>query len=716
MATHRGAHGPPRGRSAAVLAAALVAACAYAAFASGATDVGEEWRLQIGLAAAALAALAAWASGARIAIATSPAGWCALGLLAAFAAWSAITLAVSVAPDLTWASTNRAIAYALVLALAIAVGTSADRAIERVSAGILLVGLAVAAFALGGKVVPGVNVGGLFDLNHTQVFSRLRAPLGYWNALSLLCALAVPIAVRMAVDRTRGDRVRLPALAGLWLLVLVCGLTYSRGGVLALVVATIVLTALGGARLRGLVALGLAAGATLPALAVAFSRPALTGNYVPLGARISDGRLLGAVALVCLGLLLAAGWAALRLERRVRWTPGRSRLTWRALGGLAALLVLATIASAVASPGGLGGSVSDARERFTTAREAPSEQDPSRLLSTNSSNRWVWWQEAAGAWSDRPLAGWGAGSFPVTHLDFRQQPLSVRQPHSVPLQFLAETGLVGFLLAMGALGALLWAALQRVRAMASGRERDLAVALLAGGTAYLAHGFYDWDWDIPGVTVPALLMLGVLAARPGAVVARPARDAVRPLLLAGGAVALLAFAASAALPAWSDSKSAAALASLRDGSSAGELEDAAAEAELAARLNPLAVEPLIAAATIAQRRGRVLEQRRLLLRAVRRQPRSEVAWIRLAQVAFVLGDRNGVLRASRRVVELDPLNPAARDLARGAVVFRAPAASSPSAPGTPLPAARAAPAAPVAPVAPVAPAVPVAPVAPPAGG
>ena len=63
----------------------------------------------------------------------------------------------------------------------------------------------VALYALGGKVAPGLHVGGLFDLDQTGVVARLRAPLEYWNALGLLCALAdARSRSRMATDLTRG--------------------------------------------------------------------------------------------------------------------------------------------------------------------------------------------------------------------------------------------------------------------------------------------------------------------------------------------------------------------------------------------------------------------------------------------------------------------------------------------------------------------------------
>ena len=66
------------------------------------------------------------------------------------------------------------------------------------------------------------------------------------------------------------------------------------------------------------------------------------------------------------------------------------------------------------------------------------------------------------------------------HLLYRRDTLSVQQPHSVPLQFLAETGLIGAALALGALGSLLAVATRAVRHSGE-RGRTVAAALLGGG-------------------------------------------------------------------------------------------------------------------------------------------------------------------------------------------------------------------------------------------
>jgi hypothetical protein len=406
--------------------------------------------------------------------------------------------------------------------------------------------------------------------------------------------------------------------------------------------------------------------------------------------------VLLAVIAVFGSFMIAAGWALLQIEPRVRWTPARSRLVWRGLAAAAVAGVLIGAGVLAASDRGLKGSMTHVVDSFTDTKQ-DKVFDPVRLVSTNSGNRWVWWKEAAGAFSDRPVGGYGAGSFPTVHKRYRTAPIPVAQPHNVPLQFLAETGLVGALLALGGLGLLFAAALARLLAMREGRERELGVALFAGACAWLVHGIFDWDWDIPGVTIPALLFLGVVCGRPGVpgVLAPrgsvfgepdPQSNGLRVAALTGAVLVLCLFLVSALLPAWSQDRTEAAQTSLTDEPTPAQLERAAAQAELAARLDPIAVEPLFVASAIAQGRGRLLDARRYLLQAADRQPDNPDVWFRLTGIALGLADRSGYQRAAQKLLELDPANGSARALASRAEGQLAPPERSSTATGTPLPA------------------------------
>jgi tetratricopeptide (TPR) repeat protein len=250
-------------------------------------------------------------------------------------------------------------------------------------------------------------------------------------------------------------------------------------------------------------------------------------------------------------------------------------------------------------------------------------------------------------------------------------------------------------LAYGGLLALLAAAIARTRRLPPGAERDLSVALLAAVAAWLVHGFYDWDWNIPAVTAPVLVMLGLLGGRPvNATAAAPGpappraidRPAVRGALVGVATLAAAAAVVSAGLP-WLAASKADSAAEAATGRSAGALQRAAAEADLAARLNPLATRPLFVAAAIAYARGRLLETREALLEAADRSPDDPQVWFRLGSLALQLADREGYVQATMRQFRLDPRNPLARGQSERALLFLTPAASSATATGTPLRAA-----------------------------
>jgi hypothetical protein len=660
-----------------------VAACAYAVFAHGAASLPEEPRLQIGLAAVSLLAAVAWLFSGTLRPRAPVIAWVGVGLLALFAVWCAITLLWSVAPDRTWAYVNRSVAYTLVVVLAIAAASSAPRVIEKVAWGWLAVALATALYALAGKVMPGATILGV-GFNHTDVASRLRAPLEYWNALALVMVLALPIALRLTTDERRRDRTRLFGLTSLFLLMLVLGMTYSRGGLVAFCVAIVVVTVLGREKLRGLAVIGVTIVMTIPVLGLAFSRPALKAINVPLAERAPDGIVLGLVLAGSVIGLLIVGWGMLRAEEQVRWSEENTRLVWRGLAATACVIGIFALGAVATADGGPSGFVHDAWHEFSkTSKDDVS--NPARIISSNSGNRWVWWEEAAGAWSAKPLGGWGAGSFPVTHKLYRKVELGAAQPHNVPLQFLAETGLVGALLAMTGVGLLLWAAFARVRVMTPGREREIAVALFAAACAWLVHGLVDWDWDIPGVTIPALLFVGVLVAvhPPRRVGVPELSPTARSFALGLACIVLALTIVSAALPLMADSRASSALA-VSDNAGERELENAAAQADLASRLDPTAVRALLAAAAIEQGRGRLIDAKRYLLKAVHRQPYSAAAWERLLRLTLQTADRPGADAAGRRLLALDPIGTGARALAGQLALFSSTTGSSPTATGTPL--------------------------------
>ncbi|WP_372791894.1 O-antigen ligase family protein [Paraconexibacter sp.] len=673
---------------------ALLAIIVWALFHNGASGLSAAaWTISLAVVLALLLTTAVLRPGASRP-GSAPGGRVGVALLVAFALWSGLTFLWSVDPSGTWIELNRAVLYAVVAGVAlVAASLAGEQAIERAAMGLLAVGVLTALYAIGGKLIPGVSFFGLLNLDHTRDLARLRAPLGYWNALALLCVTAMPVALRLTTDVERTRRVRLAGLAAAFLLLTTQFMTYSRGGMLALLAVLALMTALGPHRLRTLIVMSVVGVCALPAILFAFAQDALIGNGVALSVREDAGLELLAVVAVCLGALMAVGWGLIRLEPRVRWTARHSARLWRGLAVAAALTAGFGFVAAATGEGGLPGALDRATSSFTEDAE-DKQFDPGRVITANSGNRWTWWKEAAGGFSDRPVGGWGAGSFSVVHRLYREDQLSVAQPHSVPLQFLVETGAIGGLLALGAISTLLGVGLLRIRSLPAGRSRDMAVTLLAAGVAWTVHGIFDWDWSLPGATLPAMFALGSLVARP-ATPTPPRERSVAALAGTGGApgrwlvaalASLMAAAviASAVLPARADAVAEQAEELAGDRQDAASLERAAARADFAAKLDPLSIRPLVVGAAIAQGRGRPLEARRLLLEAVDRQPYSAEAWYRLAFVALSLADFEGFRNAALRVVENDPSSGTARGLMRRAELTRTPPAASATATGTPL--------------------------------
>ncbi len=308
---------------------------------------------------------------------------------------------------------------------------------------------------------------------------------------------------------------------------------------------------------------------------------------------------------------------------------------------------------------------------------------PNRLLSVDSENRWVWWKEAAGAFSDRPIGGWGAGSFATIHLLYRHDTLSTTQAHSVPLQFLAETGLIGAALALGAFGLLLAVAVRTARGLPPGRQRLLAAALLAGAATYAVHATYDWDWAIPGVTLPALTFLGVLAGAGARRSGPPASPGLgRGLALAGVTVGICVVAFSGVLPSLAADRASAALVAAAQGTPAS-LAAAASDARYATSFDPLADQGLLVEASIDTRRGQPGRARSALIAAIEREPTDVNAWEQLSILEQLLGNQRAELGAAQRTLALDPLDPVARVIADRAMVALVPAADSATSVRTP---------------------------------
>ena len=265
--------------------------------------------------------------------------------------------------------------------------------------------------------------------------ARLRAPLGYWNELALLCAAAVPLALWLAAPRAYAGGSRRGRRAAL------------RRGPHA---AADVLAFRRRARRRGGRCLGparrsdrvesLAAargrrGRRRGVFGVALALPGSRRTGSRTSVRVHDGWIFALVVLA-LGARRGRGRVRARARRDAQAADGRApparRAHRRDPRGRGSSSPASPRASR--SPDGSGTS-----SRIPARARSPRTHGASH--ERNSSNRWRWWQEA---WQRvhariRSAAPGPARSSSRTRLR-RSPPIVVDEPHNTPLQLLERDG------------------------------------------------------------------------------------------------------------------------------------------------------------------------------------------------------------------------------------------------------------------------------------
>jgi len=523
----------------------------------------------------------------------------------ALVAWTGATVAWSIVPDRSWDVFDRGLAYAAFLGLGIVLGGAAGRAAARHGASLLaLVTAVVLTWALLAKAVPSLDPEG-------DRVARLREPVGYWNALALLADVAIVLGLWLGASPGRRVHVRVAGALLTYAATLALLLTLSRAGVLAGAAVVALWLALSRERVEGGLLLAASAGPAVLVGAWAFTRPALVEDVALRADRAADGAVFGVLALVGAGVaLLLAILVVPRLGESARRRSSRA---------LVAIALVCVVGAVVALAVGLADTVSSGRACSEVVN------DPGRLGSLDPNNRWCWWNEAWDVYAGNAPEGAGAGSFEVARKRYRVDARNVLQPHSVPLQQLADGGLValGLFVLLVASGA--WVCSCAVRRL-DGDERAAAVALVAAPAAYLLHALVDYSWDFLAVTAPTLLALGVLAAA-----GRAPRAAGRaPWLAAGAAVAAVLVLVSFSMPRLADRAVRESTRALDD----GDLERARDRAQWARFLNPLSVEPLWALARLEERRGVLRKAEGRYVQATELQPDNPETWYALGLFEF----------------------------------------------------------------------------------
>ena len=553
--------------------------------------------------------------------------------LAAVAVWAGVSTLWSPGAAAPVLEAERGLVYvaaAVAAILLLSIRGEVAALLGGVVAGAVLVSL----YGLGTRLFPG-RIGGAYDPSSGY---QLAEPIGYWNALGLLAAIAILLAVGLA---GHVDHLAVRALAAASLVVLLPTLyfTFSRGALAALVAGTVVQIVVDPRRARLLVT-GLVLGAPAAAVVLYASRfHALTSAGDSLATAQREGRDVAEALVVAAVVAVAAAVVLQVAERRVRVPARAGTLLFVAIAGAAALVGIGAVA--LAGPAEI---VNRAKAPFTEPLVAGEEGDlRRRVLSVSGNGRGDYWHVAGEMVRAEPVLGTGAGSFEAHWLRERPVAFHARDAHNLYLETLAELGPLGLLLLVATLGLPLLA-LRRAR------RQPLVAAAASAYAAYLLHAGVDWDWELPVVTVPAIFCGAALLVW---------TDEDESAWLVGGrrlgALALLVPLVGVALVAHVGNRAAAAsIAATED----GDPEGALAHARRAIAWAPWSEEAWQLRGEAELQLGNDAAARRSLGRALERNRESWSIWLDLA-VASGGGERE---RALDRAESLNPLSPEVEEI------------------------------------------------------
>ena len=542
---------------------------------------------------------------------------------------------------------------------------------------ILIAATAIVGYALIARVWPA-------DLAELEIYARIGQPFGYWNAVGVTAGLAFPLTLWLGARRHGSAAVSALAYPVAGLLTVALFLTYSRSGLLGAAAAIALWLVFVPLRLRSMAVLLAAALAATPLLLWATNKAAFTDDNVSIAVREAVATEFGLMLLALVLVLYVVGFTFTSAREWMVVQPDARRAIGQLL--VAGLLVAAVagLGAVALSDRGLGGTISDRWEELTDD-SATAEGGPGRLATTASS-RSRYWRQAIEVFEDDPVAGVGAGGFATAGLRFRKTKNVTRHAHGYVAQTLADFGVVGLLVSLALALSWLIAAIRAVgatprsrvgqllligrpervdhmRAPAWTADRVAVTALFLAAVAYGIQSALDWTWFVPGPTVMALVAAGFVAGRgPAPEAAAPVEEPPRSRL-SPGRIALAAAAVLAALAAsWSiwqperaENRANEAIAL----SGSGSLDAALDAARDAQEIDPLAIKPLFAEATVHQRAGLDSEALAIFQRAAAEHSRDAQAWLRLADFQlYELDDPDAALAALDQALYLDPVSEA----------------------------------------------------------
>jgi len=424
--------------------------------------------------------------------------------LALFAAWQLLSVLWSHASAQTLDTFDRTLLYLLAFTLFGSIRVSPERLAWLLRALLLAVSV-VCGIGLISRVLPHT-----WPTAESFFNDRLNYPLTYWNAEGMLAAMGLILAFHLSAERREHWGVRVLAAALMPGLSATLLLTFSRGAIGAGLIGLIAYCLL---TRPSLLASALIAAVPATAIAVrsAYDATLLSTTKAGTPAAVTQGHHVAVVVLACMigaGLLRAA---LLLLDRRIalllsRSTPPPRNVQAGAYGAIAVLLLGLFFAF------GGAGFVHRQYDKFiNTTKEAHTSTTRERLSAVTNDGRLPLWEAALDIYRSQRLRGTGAGTYQQYFPRYRSETGGyVVDAHSLYLQSLAENGLIGLALILLLVLGMLTGLATRIR----GPSRPLYAAIFSLALAWAVHQAFDWDWQMPAVTLCVFILCGLALARP----------------------------------------------------------------------------------------------------------------------------------------------------------------------------------------------------------
>jgi hypothetical protein len=598
---------------------------------------------------------AAWAivPGARL----TRLAWIGLGVFTAFVVWTAIVSTSSLSSERSLAELSRVATYLGVLLLAVGIHRDRERALRQTAGAVGAAIAVVAILSLTSRLFPSTfpaaqTTGDL--LNGAQ--PRLSWPLNYWNGLAGLMAIGLPLLLAVATTAKR-LWAQAAAAAAIPVVALCAYLTASRGGAVAIGFAVLAFIVLASNRIPKLATMVAAGAGSAILIAGAAHRDAIQNGLTGSATSGQGRQLLLTAVLVCAGVAIAQ--LGIALASRHGTLPRILRIPRREAQVLTAIGVAGVIVIGIAV--GVPGKLSHAWHDFKNSSGNLGNNLGSRFSSFNGEGRYQYWQVAVHQTSNRRLDGSGPGTFQLVWLPHATRNGGyVVNAHSLYVETLSESGVIGLLLLLGFFAVVLWAVIAVVVRARDG-ERTLAAGAGAAVVAFLIGATVDWLWQLPVLPVAVMLVAAALFAPVPVTRSVRAIDddeesnaepryrsplALRLGLAIASVLALVAIAVPLA--------TASGVRSSQNSINAGNASAALSDAESAARVEPGASSPQLQLALVLEQQPNFTAAIAAALHATRNEPQNWSNWLVLSRLEAEAGQPKASVAAYERARSLNP--------------------------------------------------------------